>query len=222
VDQMWCCDNRLRDILQGHRSAPRPSMARQGPLSYEDVSQKGRAWATLSSHLIYQDLSVLHQMPVARAPKLAFGRLLDLLIAAGCTDSRDKFYALLGLIPTEVASLLRPDYTLSLSVVYINVACAFIQAYDSLDLLREGNPWGSACCPSWAAGWTWSGRGRHSRIEPPLWVPAYLFSSFHKDTQSFTPFSASGDVQQQPSISDEGMFSCKCLIIDQISGLTAR
>jgi hypothetical protein len=102
----------------------------------EDVSQKGRAWATLSSHLIYQDLSVLHQMPVARAPKLAFGRLLDLLIAAGCTDSRDKFYALLGLIPTEVASLLRPDYTLSLSVVYINLGISMLSLVGSwLDMV---------------------------------------------------------------------------------------
>ncbi|KAH4085891.1 hypothetical protein HBH46_207640 [Parastagonospora nodorum] len=188
----------------------------------EDVSRNGVAWSTLSSHLIYQDLSILHQTPLAENPGLAFGRLLDLAIAAECTDPRDRVYALLGLLPSEVASLVRPDYTISPSAVYTRIAQAFIQAYNSLDLLREGNPWGLSGCPSWAADWTWSGRGRHSRVERPLWGPAYLFPPLQLANQHFTPFRASGDVGQKASIGDAGFLSCKGFIIDEISGISAR
>jgi len=188
----------------------------------EDVSQDVGTWATLSSHLIYQDLSVLHQTPLSDNPGLAFGRLLDLAIATECTDPRDRVYALLGLLPNEVASLVRPDYTLSPSVVYTKIAQAFIHGYSTLDLLREGNPWGLSGCPSWAADWTWSGRGRHSRVERPLWGPADLFPPPQSSIQHFTPFRASGDVGQKVSISDDGLLTCKGFIIDEISGISAR
>jgi hypothetical protein len=188
----------------------------------EDVSRNGVAWSTLSSHLIYQDLSILHQTPLAENPGLAFGRLFDPAIAAEYTDPRDQVYALLGLLLSEAASLVRPGYTLSPSAVYTKIAQAFIQAYKNLDLLREGNSWGLSGCPSWAADWTWSGRGRHSRVERPLWGPAYLFPLLQLVNQHFTPFRASGDVCQKASIVGDGLLSCKGFIIDEISWISAR
>jgi hypothetical protein len=184
----------------------------------EDIARENRAWQTTSAHLIYQDLSVLHQTPLAENPRLAFGRLLDLAISVECTDPRDKVYALLGLIPDNVARLIQPDYTLSPAAVYTKAAYAFIEAYDSLDLLREANPWGRAGCPSWVPDWTWSGRGRHSRVSQPLWGPTYLFPPPQREPD---PYRASGDTHQIVSISG-GLLKCEGFIVDKISGLGAR
>jgi hypothetical protein len=68
----------------------------------------------------------------------------------------------------------------------------------------------------------WSGRGRHSRIEQPLWGPAYLFLPAQEQSSSFTSFRASLDAYQPGLISADGLYpSCKGFIIDQISGLAA-
>jgi hypothetical protein len=186
----------------------------------EDIREReSQAWQTTSAHLIYQDLSVLHQTPLSENPRQAFARLLDLAISVECTDPRDKVYALLGLFPNEVACLIHPDYTLSPAAVYTMAAYTFMEAYFNLDLLRESNPWGQAGCPSWVPDWTWTGRGRHSRVSQPLWGPAYLFPPPQQEAE---PYTASGDAGPKAMIDDLGHANCQGFIVDKISGLGAR
>jgi hypothetical protein len=122
-----------------------------------------RAWRTGSLHLVYQDLSVLSKREAKDRSAFGFERLLDPANSSDCTDKRDKVYALLGLVHPSVAHHLLPNYTLPEWKVYRDAARAFIEVDNSLDALREGNPWGSELCPSWAADWSWPGRIRWSR-----------------------------------------------------------
>lgn len=187
----------------------------------EDVSPQPRAWSTTSLHLIYQDLSVFSTAPIALDSNLVFGRLLDLANATECVDKRDKVYALLGLMPIDVARLIQPDYNATIVAVYTKTAQAFIEAYGSLEPLREGNPWGPTKCPSWVADWQWDSRERHSRVEQPLWGPTYLFPC-QNEPETFGTYSASGQSLSNAVFSNDGLqLTCQGFIVDTISGLSA-
>jgi len=107
-------------------------------------------WHTTSLHLVYRDLSVLSQHDSAHTG-LAFGRILDIANSANCRDPRDKVYGLAGLMESHITSRVSPDYNLPPSVVYAEVAKSFIQGYENLEPIREGNPWGPTQTPSWVA-----------------------------------------------------------------------
>ena len=125
-------------------------------------------------------------------------------------------------MPDNIAAVLRPDYTLPLSSVYIRTAQAFM-VNESLDALREGNPWGLAQCPSWAADWLWPGRVRNSRVEKSFWGPAYLFPDGSSRFKKALQYRASGEVKAAFSFSGDGsLLSCAGFIVDRISGLSAR
>ncbi|KAF2736483.1 HET-domain-containing protein [Polyplosphaeria fusca] len=189
-----------------------------------DVAAKGQGqttWMTSSLHLVYQDLAPLSKDSSLRGDKVGFGRLLDLANSAGCSNQRDKIYSLVGLMPAAVAVRLQPDYTLPVAAVYASTTRAFIEALDTLEPLREGNPWGPCNGPSWVADWLWRGRIRHSRPEAPLWVPSYLFSP--EDDSAHIPYNAAGDTKHDSVFSDDGlMLSCTGFIADRITGLSAR
>jgi hypothetical protein len=180
-----------------------------------------RAWRTTSLHLVYQDLAVLSQRFAEKGREFSFERLLDLANSGDCTDKRDKLYALVGLMPSSVARNLRPDYTLEEWKVYAEAARAFIQADGSLDALREGNPWGPAHGPSWAADWSWPGRIRWTRTDQQIWGLTYLFAR-NADYRYNTPYRTSGELKPNATFSDEGLLHCTGIIVDSISGLSAR
>lgn len=187
----------------------------------EDVIPQQRIWSTTSLHLIYQDLSVISTTPITQNPKLIFGRLLDLANATECVDDKDKVYALLGLVPGQVARLIRPDYSATSAIVYTNTARAFIDGLNNLEPLREGNPWGPTGCPSWVADWKWESRERHSRVEQPLWGPTYLFPNLD-GYETFGTYTASGQSLPQLNPSDDDLqLHCQGFIVDTISGLSA-
>jgi hypothetical protein len=187
----------------------------------EDLIPQQRIWSTTSLHLIYQDLSVISTTPITQSPKLILGRLLDLANATECVDDRDKVYALLGLMPGQVARLIRPDYNATSAIVYTNTARAFINGLNNLEPLREGNPWGPTGCPSWVADWKWESRERHSRVEQPLWGPTYLFRSLD-GYETFGTYTASGQSCPQLDPSDDDLqLHCQGFIVDTISRLSA-
>ncbi|GKU06402.1 heterokaryon incompatibility protein or allele [Fusarium langsethiae] len=135
----------------------------------------------------------------------------------------DKVYGLVGLMSPAVASSLKPDYTLPVHQVYAETARAFILAEDSLDPIRDGNPWGPSKGPSWAADWLWEGRVRSSRTENQLWGPTRFFPRLGPDTSFHTPYRASGDTRHDASFSSDGsVLTCSGFIVDSISGLSAR
>jgi len=182
------------------------------------------AWSTGSLHLVYRDLSHLNREPASEtAQKLSLGRLLDLACKSNSSDPRDKVYALIGLMPASVASLLQPDYTLPTAEVYLRATKAFIQALENLDSLREANPWGPTACPSWVADWLWEGRNLawSGRIDAPFWGPSNLFPR-RTNNLNHAPYNASRDSKPNAKFYLGRLFSCRGVVVDTISGLSAR
>jgi hypothetical protein len=178
-------------------------------------------WHTTSLHLVYRDLSVLSQHDSAHTG-LAFGRILDIANSANCRDPRDKVYGLAGLMESHITSRVSPDYNLPPSVVYAEVAKSFIQGYENLEPIREGNPWGPTQTPSWVADWRWPGRRPLSRIENPLWGPSWLSGKEIHDSWAHIPYKASGQSRYEVTFSSNLLLACTGFIVDSISGLSAR
>ena len=159
--------------------------------------------------------------PIAQDSKLIFARLVDLANATECIDDRDRVHALLGLVPDQVARLIQPDYNATSATVYTNTARAFIDGFNDLEPLREGNPWGPTGCPSWVANWKWDCRIRHSRVEQPLWGPTYSFPNL-EGPETFGTYTASDKLSPQLGLSNGGLqLHCQGFIVDTISGLSA-
>jgi len=179
-------------------------------------------WRTTSLHLVYQDLSPLTRQLHEKNNNFSFERLLDLANSGDCTNNRDKVYALVGLMSPTIAHHLSLDYTVPAWKVYVEAARVFIQASHSLDPLREGNPWGPARGPSWAADWAWSGRIRWTRTHQHIWGPAHLFPR-NTDAMQPRPYRASGDSLPEARVLNAGIFlQCNGFVVDTISGLSAR
>ncbi|KAF2434246.1 HET-domain-containing protein [Tothia fuscella] len=180
-------------------------------------------WQTTSLHLVYHDLSVSSVREETGGERLRFGRLLDLADAAECKDPRDKVYAIVGLFPPSVAQQLRPDYNLPIPRVYASTARKFIELQNTLDPIREGNPWGPSSCPSWAADWQWKGRTRWSRTESQLWGPNWLTPHVEPNISCYVPYRASLGSTHDCAFSEaDTRMTCSGFIVDQISGISAR
>ena len=181
-----------------------------------------QVWRTTSLHLVYQDLSQLTRQLYEKRNEFSFERLLDLANSGDCTNSRDKVYALVGLMSPKIAHRLSPDYTVPEWKVYAEAARVFIQVNHSLDPLREGNPWGPARGPSWAADWAWPGRIRSTRTYGHIWGPAHLFPR-NGDTMPYHPYRAAKGTLPDARLSNDGtLLQCKGFVVDAISGLSAR
>ena len=181
------------------------------------------AWSTTSLHLIYRDLSVLCQNDKTEKIDLPFWRVIDIANTAECRDPRDKVYGLIGLMADDVGKRLVPDYSISPCEVYIEIAKVYMQSYQSLDPIREGNPWAQTKTPSWVAHWMWDG-GRCSlaRIENRLWGPAWLSGNLGPDYSSYQPYEASGRRACEIYFPETGLLKCSGFVIDSIAGLSAR
>ncbi|KAH7374846.1 heterokaryon incompatibility protein-domain-containing protein [Plectosphaerella cucumerina] len=73
---------------------------------------------------------------------------------SGCTDPRDRVYALLGLVPRRLAEKIVPDYDASAAQVFQDAFMAFLEVNENLILLKF--------CDSGMRSETWDG---------PSWVP---------------------------------------------------
>lgn len=209
-------------FLQEHLWLVKDDLLRREVLEYGSQSTEGN-WATTSLHLIHQDLSMLSQKEETGGAWPSFGRLLDISKCGVCSDPRDKVYALVGLMSPDIQQLLHPDYSADPAQIYTTTARAFIQAYSTLDPLREGNPWGPTNTTSWAADWQWRGRLRWSRTENRLWLPAYLFPQNDSYESTYTPYCASRDVVADPLFQgNDTLLTCSGFILDIVSGLAAR
>ncbi len=65
------------------------------------------------------------------------------------TDSRDKVYGILGILPPKVAGLIKPDYALPLQLVNRNFALAYLDHFRRLDLVVER----PRVSESWVMNW---------------------------------------------------------------------
>lgn len=77
--------------------------------------------------------------------------ILYLTKGRGCANERDRVYGLVGLFPPAFREYIHPNYNLSITRVYINLAVSFIQIEGSLALLRrcQLTPFAENNLPSW-------------------------------------------------------------------------
>jgi len=132
-------------------------------------------------------------------------------------------YGLIGLMSVDVAKKIVPDYTIDPHEVYTEASKAFIQTYESLDPLREANPWGPTGTPSWVADWTWDdGRLSLARIENRLWGPTWLSGNSIPDASVYKPYEAAGGSTCEITFTESRLLTCNGFVADSITGLSAR
>ncbi|TLD28814.1 hypothetical protein PspLS_03749 [Pyricularia sp. CBS 133598] len=83
---------------------------------------------------------------------------LQLLRTRKCFDPHDKIYGALGVLPTEFAALITPDYSLTVAEVYRNTFITTVSASTHLVQLgeceyQEGSP-GIPGLPTWVPDWS--------------------------------------------------------------------
>ncbi|RSL63260.1 hypothetical protein CEP54_005303 [Fusarium duplospermum] len=93
-------------------------------------------------------------------PRLSLANLLSLTVEFEATDPRDRFFALLSLLPNESSErlALQPDYTVKTRRLYIRAARHFLETTNRLEvitvrsLLVDLLP-GELTLPSWVPNW---------------------------------------------------------------------
>jgi hypothetical protein len=84
-----------------------------------------------------------------------FERLIEHSARKTCADPRDHIYGLLGLVIPRFSCLIKPDYSLSVSEVFIQAHLAHLETYGTLDLLaRCGVQVWQADLPTWTPQWS--------------------------------------------------------------------
>jgi len=180
-------------------------------------------WCTKNLHRVLKDLWLLGEelkqknhsiyLPSKRAdshPRFQFHRnpldihrLLEISKQSLGSDARDKFYGLLAIVEPGFASQIRPSYDIDAGAAFNMVAKTHIQTYNSLEILREANPWGGNSSASWAPDWTWQGRNRFK--------------------MHLVPYNASGNTLASARFLDQDKtLICGGVIIDKIDGLGPR
>jgi hypothetical protein len=122
----------------------------------KDLSKHGLSFATWLKRV----QEVLNMVNFAFFPgrdskdESKLGRTLALLRYSNLSDVRDRVYALLGMIPSEISSKITPNYNLDAEAIYADFSRAIAEATGSLEQLffsclphmRPENP----ILPSWA------------------------------------------------------------------------
>jgi hypothetical protein len=155
-------------------------------------SQAGRIWP-----IVYQ-LESLITMLEQPAEVETLDVILDLGRKARVTDSRDKVYGLLGILPMSLATEIRPDYQLSQEKVYCRFARSMLQESRSMD------PIFSWCSFKDKTSW-------------PSWIPDWTTEFARNRVQWLRMRKASGSAPAIWSISNDGrQLSCRGFIVDKV------
>jgi hypothetical protein len=126
----------------------------------------------LCASLELQPPSVLRWLPGSQPDS---DDLLDVLYRSrncSASDTRDKVYALLGLVKQEISDAISVDYNRTPSDVFIDVAIHLIEEHGRIDVLLYANrDLGYTDAPSWVPLWS-----RKSFYEPlpPQFSPAQV------------------------------------------------
>ncbi|GAB1316392.1 hypothetical protein MFIFM68171_06602 [Madurella fahalii] len=181
----------------------------------------GLVWQSYSIHLVHIDLRQLTRSEEERTMKrIGFRRLLDISNSADCRDVRDKVFALAGMMDPAVAADIMEAYNFEPTRLFAAVSRAFITRMNSLDPLRQGNPWGRVGAPSWAADWTWNGRIRFSRPEYNMVAPPWDPSEPEPDPD-LTYRAHGGIPASYVFLDDWKLLECEGFIFDEVLGLGA-
>jgi hypothetical protein len=146
--------------------------------------------------------------------RISLGLLLGKSIALEATDSRDKVFALLGLITLDLYQNLTPDYRIPIADVYLDVVCRLLGSNDPSDgrvalqfagigyarsvALEEQN------IPSWVPDWSCDAPGRALRLEAGFSIPDDAQEMIYVRSRSFD---------------DKRLLGLKVVLIDKIKDL---
>src|SRR5262249_37791784 len=140
---------------------------------------------------------------------------------AACRDTRDKVFALTGMMEPGIANEVVRNYNFDPSRLFAAVTKAFILHYDNLEPLRQSNPWGNQGAPTWAADCTCQGRMRWSRPESDFAGP--LCNSLDPDPKPETIYNAHDGMAARYLILDDDfkILQCDGFLLDEVAGLGA-
>ncbi|EON66687.1 hypothetical protein W97_05933 [Coniosporium apollinis CBS 100218] len=122
---------------------------------------------------------------------------------ADASDPRDKVYGLLGLLPTQLSSNIKPDYTLPVEKVYADFAISVIQTTKTLDIIHQGNK-----------------SLRHSNL--PLWIPDWRLPQVDYGIDfTAAPYNTSGSTTAHIELSNNSrLLTCNGFQVDTINGIS--
>ncbi|KAK0725618.1 heterokaryon incompatibility protein-domain-containing protein [Lasiosphaeris hirsuta] len=131
-------------------------------------------------------------------------RLLWLSREAKQKDDRDKIYAILGLVDSEIQALVVPDYNAPLLDVYRGFVRDVAKATGCLDIIFQGT------------------MNQHRNLDFPSWVPDWRISCPHDITSvvQYDIFCAAGATRHSFVEEDEaGHLTCRGVRIDTVNAL---
>jgi len=112
---------------------------------------------------VKQNLNALLPLPLlAKVSNLVFYnrstpslKMLWATRRAQCFDSRDRIYAVLGLLEPRFSMLVNPDYNITPAATYQRACQTWLEAYDRLSFLEFCDmPKGGCNGPSWVPNWS--------------------------------------------------------------------
>ncbi|KAH6884265.1 heterokaryon incompatibility protein-domain-containing protein [Thelonectria olida] len=181
---------------------------------------KPKPWTTDSIHLVYRSIRVLSEYEARGGTRQPLRRLLE-LSTSFCRDSRDKVFALLGMMEPEIVRRITAFHSLPTPDLFRETTIVFIEHYQNLEPLRDANPWGPTRTPSWVIDWKWDQKIPFSAPEKPFAGPFW-----DPDTLALPPesvYCAHRDRPASYSLSpDRQLLRCEGFVIDEICGLGAR
>ncbi|KAF8859405.1 hypothetical protein BDZ45DRAFT_742440 [Acephala macrosclerotiorum] len=180
-------------------------------------------------HHIWKDLWDLSRPENRKG--LGLSRLLEISNFSKSMNPRDKVYGLLDLIPLEFANGIVPDYDIEAQEVYMCSAKAYIDAYQSLELLRDVNIWGKSGVPTRVPDWSWNGRLRNGRLRDSRPSRKYTELDMNPDTYVESPdrsassqteeawYQADRNLPFTPVAHDGDYLICQGIIFDEVDSL---
>ena len=113
------------------------------------------------------------------------------------TDSRDKIYGLLGMLPTQIAQQIKPSYIVPEAEVFADVAHLILEVTHSFMLFNS------------------------IAVEDESWVPkwqhtAHCFGNFRARVNQHLLFSAGAGMEWQVSMATDGSLNTKGIRVDSI------
>ncbi|KAI5459249.1 heterokaryon incompatibility protein-domain-containing protein [Mariannaea sp. PMI_226] len=181
---------------------------------------KPTVWTTAGIHLVYRSIRVLSEFEAGGGTRQPLRRLLD-LSTSSCRDSKDKVFALVGMMEPEIVRRITGLHSLPTPDLYRETTLVFIEHYQNLEPLRDANPWGPTRTPSWVIDWSWDQKIPFSAPEKPFAGPFW-----DPNTPALPPEQIYCAHRNQPasySLSpDRRLLRCEGFIIDRICGLGAR
>ncbi|KAK8015240.1 hypothetical protein PG990_008536 [Apiospora arundinis] len=137
-------------------------------------------------------VQILYQKQQANRPAMSLVALAAYSSCFEATDDRDRLYGIKALATDT--SFLDVDYSSSVEATYLRFAKAFIQHYDSLDVICFASiytPLPGSALPSWVPDW-------RARIDP-LSVPLMVSQSAKAHVGNLRPFSLHINEHSGPS-----------------------